>query len=99
MRKQSHQSFGTLLVLLSHVSRSNVRLNSVELLTRSPGETAAFIAGEVVGPRERQEVELYTYLRSLEKQPLVKEIELNGRQIEAYPGGMRIRFAFEVLVK
>ena len=91
-------SFLIPLRILSNLSRDNVRLNSVDISPIAPGEIELKIEGEVIGPRERQEAEFYTYLTDIEKHPAVKEINLKGKNIVNQQGSSKLRFLLQIVV-
>ncbi len=91
-------SFLVPLRILSNLSRDNVRLNSVDLSPITPGEIELKIEGEVIGPKERQEGEFYTYLTDIEKHPAVKEINLKGKNVVNQQGSSKLRFLLQIVV-
>ena len=92
-----YSPFHTPLRLLSHLSRNNVRLNSVDMSVSTPGETALKIEGEVIGPKERQEAEFYTYLTNIEKHPAVKEIDLKSKTVANQQGSSKLQFLLHIV--
>gem|GEM_PF-3234139 len=97
VRTAGHASFHTPLRLLSHLSRNNVRLNSVDMSVSAPGETALKIEGEVIGPKERQEAEFYTYLTEIEKHPAVKKIDLKSKTVANQQGNSKLLFLLHMV--
>jgi hypothetical protein len=91
-------SFVIPLRILSQLSRDDVRLNSVDISPIAPGEIELKIEGEVIGPKERQEAEFYTYLTDLEKHPAVKEINLMNKNVVNQQGSSQLRFLLQIVV-
>lgn len=92
-------SFLIPLRILSNLSRDNVRLNSVDMSPVAPGEIELKIEGDVIGPKERQEAEFYTYLTNLEKHPAVKEINLKDKNVVNQQGSSKLRFLLRIVVR
>jgi hypothetical protein len=88
------------LKLISQQSRANLYLNSLQLARRAetPGVVLSF-SGEIVGPNERQQSELFTYLANLNGQPLVESALVQGTQIERQLGREKLKFDMEVVAR
>ncbi len=88
------------LKLISRQSRANVYLNSLQLGRRAdtPGVVLG-LSGEIVGPNERQQSELFTYLADLNGLPLVASAVVQGTQNERQLGREKLKFDMEVVVR
>ncbi|MBU1318419.1 MAG: hypothetical protein KKG33_06660 [candidate division Zixibacteria bacterium] len=96
----SRQSrFRAALVLLSSLSRESVRLNTVNVSDRGTGGSVIGLTGEVVGPNEKQEAELYMYVSGLRDHPMVEDIKIGSKRTSSQLAVKRTLFSMEVVTR
>ncbi len=88
----------TVLVVLSQSAHENVKLNGLEVIADDQLGLKVVASGEVMGPLDRQEVEFYAFMTSLEKHHLVKSMELKSKGMQTKSGDTTLHFAFILVV-
>lgn len=98
--KQSSADYLTVLKLLSQQSQASLRLNTLELSRRpEPKAVVARVTGEVVGPQERQQGELFAWVAGLNEKPWVRSANVTGKQVNRQMGRERLQFEMELVVQ
>jgi len=86
-------------VLLSSLSRENVRLNSVNVSDGGTGGSVISLTGEVIGPNEKQEAELYMYVSGLRDHPMVEDIKIGSKRRSSQLAVKRTLFSMEIITR
>lgn len=87
------------MLLLSHTARKNVRLNTVGVKSSGTSGTVLNLTGEVVGPSDRQEAELFSYMLSLRDNTLVESIKIGDKRIRSQLASQKTLFSMEIVTK
>lgn len=87
------------LSLLSNLSRENVRLSTVNVSKQGLTESAIGITGEVIGPNEKQDAELYMYVSDLRNHPMVKDINMGSKRKSTQLAVDRTLFSMEIITR
>lgn len=96
---QRSHSFVTPLKLISHISRKEIKLNSVELLESADGQSLTLrIEGVIYASPDHQEALLYAYISSLESQSYVKSVELDYKRTTSQFANQQTNFGIQVVV-
>jgi hypothetical protein len=86
------------LVALSRNVRENIRLNRLDLIADDQMGLKVLVFGEVTGQPERQEVEFFAFITSLEKHPYVRSMDLRSKDMQLKSDVTTLQFSFELTV-
>ena len=88
------------LKLLSRLAREEVRLNSV-ICSFDPTHQIVYlnIKGVVIGPKDRQEAALFSYLADLNKHPLTSSAILTSKDVTTQFGRQNVLFTINLVIE